>query len=78
MRGGYAGRRMVHLACHGLADQAYGNFFGALALTPGADPNNPADDGFLTLAEIYDLNLKDCELAILSACETNYGPAATR
>ena len=35
---------------------------------------NPADDGFLTLPEIYELNLKSCELAILSACETNYGP----
>ncbi len=33
-----------------------------------------ADDGFLTLREIYQLNLKGCELAILSACETNFGP----
>ena len=70
-----AGRRVLHFACHGLADQAYGNFFGALALTPGKQGvSNPADDGFLTLPEIYDLNLKGCELAILSACETNYGP----
>jgi CHAT domain-containing protein/tetratricopeptide (TPR) repeat protein len=68
------GRRIVHLACHGLADQTYGNFFGALALTPGPDPNNPINDGFLTLPEIYELNLKGCELTILSACETNYGP----
>ena len=28
------GRRIVHFACHGLVDQAYGNLFGALALTP--------------------------------------------
>lgn len=69
-----AGRRIVHLACHGLADQSYGNFFGGLALTPGPDPDNPADDGFLTLPEIYELDLKDCALAILSACQTNYGP----
>ncbi|HVX61942.1 MAG TPA: tetratricopeptide repeat protein [Pirellulales bacterium] len=68
------GREVVHLACHGLADESYGNLFGALALTPGKDAANPADDGFLTLAEIYNLDLRSCELAILSACETNYGP----
>jgi len=69
------GRRVLHFACHGLTDQAYGNFFGALALTPGKQGMaNPADDGFLTLPEIYELDLKSCELAILSACETNYGP----
>lgn len=70
-----SGRKIIHLACHGLADQAYANFFGALALTPGNQgAANPADDGFLTLREIYELKLNGCELAILSACETNYGP----
>ena len=69
------GRRVLHLACHGLADEKYGNFFGALALTPGPKAtDDPSDDGFLTLPEIYELNLKGCELAILSACQTNYGP----
>jgi CHAT domain-containing protein len=67
-------RRIVHFACHGLVDQEYGNLFGALALTRGPKPDDPADDGFLTLAEIYELNLKGCELAILSACDTNVGP----
>ncbi len=67
-------RRLVHLACHGLAEQSFGNFFGALALTPGDVEGDPADDGFLTLPEIYELNLQGCELAILSACQTNYGP----
>lgn len=66
---------MVHLACYGITDQAYGNFFGAMALTPGPrSATDPADDGFLTMPEIYELNLKGCELAILSACETKYGP----
>jgi CHAT domain-containing protein len=70
-----SGRKIVHLACHGLTDQAYGNFFGALALTPGKEAGTiSADDGFLTLPEIYELDLKGCELAILSACQTNYGP----
>jgi CHAT domain-containing protein len=43
-------------------------------LAPGKNPADSADDGFLTLPEIYELDLKACELAILSACETNYGP----
>ena len=68
-------RKLIHLACHGLTDQAHGNLFGALALTPGANPDEEThDDGFLSLGEIYDLKLRGCELAILSACETNYGP----
>lgn len=68
-------RRIVHLACHGLADDELDNFFGALALAPGngARPNS-RDDGFLTLSELYELDLRACELAILSACQTNYGP----
>ncbi|MCA9020411.1 MAG: CHAT domain-containing protein, partial [Planctomycetaceae bacterium] len=69
------GCRYLHLACHGLTDQNYGNFFGALALSPGSPETDKFhDDGFLTLSEIYELNLPGCELAILSACETNYGP----
>lgn len=70
-----AGRRWVHLACHGLVDTVHGNFFGALALTPGeAEATTAADNGFLTLPEISQLDLHSCELAILSACQTNYGP----
>jgi len=46
----------------------------ALALTPGSDRTDPADDGFLTLPEIYQLGLAGCELTLLSACETNFGP----
>jgi CHAT domain-containing protein len=70
-----SGKQIIHLACHGLVDNEHGNFFGALALTPGSKGSaDPSDDGFLTLPEIYELNLKGCELAILSACQTNYGP----
>ncbi len=66
---------VVHLACYGLSDSSFGNLTGVLAFTPGPPSADAAmDDGFLTLAEIYELNLKGCELAVLSACETNYGP----
>ncbi|MBX7074117.1 MAG: CHAT domain-containing protein [Pirellulales bacterium] len=75
VRAKLAGRRIVHLACHGLVDPVFGNFFGALALAPSPRAAaDPRDDGFLTLNEICQLNLSACELAILSACETNYGP----
>jgi len=73
------GRKVVLLSCHGKADQENGNLFGALALTPGPKANSdPADDGFLTLAEIYELDCRGCELAILSACDTNVGPQTKR
>jgi CHAT domain-containing protein/tetratricopeptide (TPR) repeat protein len=68
------GRRVLHLACHGLADRELGNFYGALALAPGPKADDPSNDGFLTLSEIHALDLSHCELAILSACETNLGP----
>jgi len=73
VRQNMAGRRLVHLACHGIAEDEYGNMFGGLALTVG-DTANPKDDGFLELAEMFGLDLKGCELVILSACETNLGP----
>ncbi len=69
------GRRIIHLACHGLVDQQHGNFFGSLALTPAPPDSRKADnDGFLTLPEICDLSLRHCDLALLSACHTNVGP----
>ena len=64
----------LHFAVHGLVDQKYQNLFGALALSTPARPT-PDDDGFLSLNEIMKLpGLDGCELAVLSACETNCGP----
>jgi CHAT domain-containing protein/tetratricopeptide (TPR) repeat protein len=66
---------MLHVAAHGFADERLGNLFGALALTPPpAGQARPDNDGFLALYEIYQLPLSGCELAVLSACETNVGP----
>jgi CHAT domain-containing protein len=68
------GKRYVHIAAHGFADERFGNLFGALALTPPPGKETPEDDGFLSLGEICRLPLQDCELAVLSACSTNVGP----
>ena len=70
-----AGRRVLALRLPRADRSGLRQFLRRLALTPGKQgAANPADDGFLTLPEIYELDLKGCELAILSACETNYGP----
>jgi CHAT domain-containing protein/tetratricopeptide (TPR) repeat protein len=69
------GKRVIHLAVHGFAEEQLGNLFGALALTPPAPgQESPTNDGFLSLNEIYTLPLDQCELAVLSACVTNVGP----
>ena len=69
------GRGIVHLAAHGLVDERYGNLFGAIALTPPNDSTlGERNDGFLSYNEILQLPLSDCELAVLSACQTNVGP----
>ncbi len=69
------GRGIVHLAAHGLVDERYGNLFGAIALTPPTDTTlGEHNDGFLSYNEILQLPLADCELAVLSACQTNVGP----
>jgi CHAT domain-containing protein len=68
----------LHLATHGVTDQKHNNLFGALVLATPAklSPNGEGflDDGFLSLYEVYELKLTNCELAVLSACETNCGP----
>ena len=75
VRASVPGRKVLHLACHGVADEEFFNTFGALVLSPARGRNvTSEDDGFLSLTEIYELDLRGCELAILSACQTNNGP----
>lgn len=69
------GKRFVHMAAHGFSDEAFGNAFAAVALTPPPKGREePGNDGFLTLHEITRLKLSGCELTVLSACVTNVGP----
>ncbi len=68
-----SGKSIVHLACHGIADNRNGGAFAAMVLSPGESADNQDDDGFLTFSEMFGLDLHSCNLAILSACETNAG-----
>jgi tetratricopeptide (TPR) repeat protein len=68
-------RRIVHLAIHGIPDEGPGGRSAALAFSPTwAAEGERGDDGLLSLDEIYTLPLEGCELAVLSACDTNVGP----
>ena len=66
---------IIHIATHGLNHaqeratdaQSMANCYLALA---GA---NISDDGFISAAEIAQMNLRECDLAVLSACETALG-----
>ena len=60
-----AGCRYIHVAAHGLVDQQNENLFGAIALTPPTVPTDSADDGFLSVNEIFNLPLSGCELVAL-------------
>lgn len=75
IRAAIPGRQYLHFACHGIVDQESGNLFGGLAFSK--EPRGQSDtrnDGLLTMAEIYSLDLRQCSLAVLSACDTNFGP----
>ncbi len=60
--------RRIHFATHSLIDERFPARSGVL-LTLDA---NPTEDGFLDAGEIAELKL-DCELVVLSACQTGRG-----
>lgn len=67
-----SGKGFIHFAAHGIVDEQEQNLFGAIALTPPSE-NSSDEDGFLSYNEILRLPLHGCEIAVLSACETNVG-----
>lgn len=74
LRANIRGKRYVHLATHGIVELQRSSLSNAMALT--LSPKNIVDsqnDGFLRLYEIYELKLPECELTVLSACDTQFG-----
>lgn len=70
-----AGTRFLHMATHGLAGSARRPLDASLALAQPAEPT-PEDIGFLTLDHLIRTwrgKLQGCELAVLSACDTQAG-----
>jgi CHAT domain-containing protein/tetratricopeptide (TPR) repeat protein len=74
LRANIQGKRYLHFATHGLVELEHSSLSNSLALTlPPKDTVDSHNDGFLKLYEIYELQLPDCELAVLSACDTQVG-----
>jgi tetratricopeptide (TPR) repeat protein len=65
----------LHLATHGFVTERRGDVLAGVVLAKPDSANAVAeDDGLLQIYEIYDLKL-GAKLAVLSACETQRGPA---
>ena len=75
LRNASVSAQVVHIATHGFAARAARPYDSALALaTP--DEVSAQDDGFLTLDDLVSRwggHLKDCDLVVLSACDTQVG-----
>jgi len=69
------GVRYLHLATHGLMGSAERPYDASLALTQPQEPT-PEDIGFLRLQDLISKwagRLNECELVVLSACDTQRG-----
>ena len=62
--------RIIHFATHGFADSVHPELSGIVMSL--VDENGEAQNGYLRLREIYNLNLP-AELVVLSACQTGLG-----
>ncbi len=67
------GARWIHLATHGVVDDTQSELLAGLVFSPPPEAQSDIDDGMLNLFELYELPLQ-CELAVLSACDTRSGP----
>jgi CHAT domain-containing protein len=67
--------RIVHIAAHGCVNHVEDNLYGALVFARPEHVTIRDNDGLLQLREIYKLDLSHCDLAVLSACQTNVGAA---
>ncbi|HEX4959454.1 MAG TPA: CHAT domain-containing protein [Thermoanaerobaculia bacterium] len=70
LSGGLRDYRVIHFATHGLADARRPDLSGlVLSLVDAA---GKPQEGFLSLADIYDLDL-NADLVVLSGCRTSFG-----
>jgi len=65
---------IVLFSTHGLGGGETTSSFGALVLTRPQAVKALDDDGMFTYEEICECDLRGCELAIHTACDTNVGP----
>jgi CHAT domain-containing protein len=63
--------RRIHFATHSLIDEQFPARSGVVLALAG-DPQEAQEDGLLEVAEIAELKL-DCDLVVLSACQTGRG-----